>query len=153
MRILAILVVFALGSSFSAAQDPPQESGSQELAAIRALLEQQSLQIQELTKQVQALQALIAPRAEKAQPSAHPEATPEGSVPTPAETATVEAAESSTTHVVAKGETLTSIAKKHKVNLGELLELNKITDDRKLQIGQTLTLPKATNTETPAEKQ
>ncbi|HEV8422403.1 MAG TPA: LysM domain-containing protein, partial [Chthoniobacterales bacterium] len=47
------------------------------------------------------------------------------------------------THVVAKGETLTSIAKMHKVTIGELQKLNHIEDDRKLQIGQTLLLPGA----------
>ena len=45
------------------------------------------------------------------------------------------------THEVTKGETLTSIAKHYKVTVGELLKVNKITDVRKLQIGQTLALP------------
>lgn len=45
------------------------------------------------------------------------------------------------THVVARGETLTSIAKQHKVTIDELQKLNHIENDRKLQIGQTLVLP------------
>ena len=44
-------------------------------------------------------------------------------------------------HVVAKGETLTSIAKMHKVSVEELQKFNHIENDRKLQIGQTLMLP------------
>jgi LysM repeat protein len=45
------------------------------------------------------------------------------------------------THVVARGETLTSIARMHKVTIDELQKLNHIEDARKLQPGQTLVLP------------
>jgi LysM repeat protein len=44
-------------------------------------------------------------------------------------------------HVVAKGETLTSIAKMHKVSVEELQRFNHIENDRKLQIGQTIMIP------------
>lgn len=44
-------------------------------------------------------------------------------------------------HVVAKGETLTSIAKMHKVTVEELQKFNHIENDRKLQIGQTIMIP------------
>ena len=44
-------------------------------------------------------------------------------------------------HVVAKGETLTSIAKMHKVTVEELKKFNRIEDERKLQIGQTIMIP------------
>ena len=46
-------------------------------------------------------------------------------------------------HVVAKGETLTSIAKMHKVPVEELQKFNHIENDRKLQIGQTIMIPSA----------
>jgi LysM repeat protein len=46
-------------------------------------------------------------------------------------------------HVVAKGETLTSIAKMHKVSVEELQKFNHIENDRKLQIGQTIMIPTA----------
>ena len=51
------------------------------------------------------------------------------------------AAASGSTHVVARGETLTSIAKMHKVGIDELQKFNHIENDRKLQIGQTLVIP------------
>ena len=71
---------------------------------------------------------------------------------TPSPTATTTTATSSTTeapkptqsgnsHVVAKGETLTSIAKMHKVSVEELQKFNHIENDRKLQIGQTIMIP------------
>lgn len=45
-------------------------------------------------------------------------------------------------HIVKKGDTATSIAKTYGLNAEELLKLNKITDAKKLQLGQTLTIPK-----------
>jgi LysM repeat protein len=44
-------------------------------------------------------------------------------------------------HVVARGETLTSIAKMYNVSVSELQKYNHIENDRKLQIGQTIMLP------------
>ena len=44
-------------------------------------------------------------------------------------------------HVVEKGETLTSIAKHYNIPLADLQKRNNITNDRKLQIGQTLLVP------------
>ena len=45
------------------------------------------------------------------------------------------------THTVARGETLTSIAKMHNLTVGELQKLNHIENPQKLQIGQTIILP------------
>jgi LysM repeat protein len=44
-------------------------------------------------------------------------------------------------HTVARGETLTSIAKMHKVGVEELQRFNHIENDRKLQIGQVIQIP------------
>ena len=65
--------------------------------------------------------------------------------PTSSSAATNEAPKSTlqsgNSHVVAKGETLTSIAKMHKVTVEELQKFNHIENDRKLQIGQTIMIP------------
>jgi FOG: LysM repeat len=54
------------------------------------------------------------------------------------------------THIVARGETLTSIAKMYKVTIDELQKANHIEDGRKLQAGQTISIPtSATPTPTP----
>ena len=53
-------------------------------------------------------------------------------------------------HLVEKGETLTAIAKRYNVALPDLLKANKTVNDRKLQIGQTLTIP-TTNPPEPAK--
>jgi LysM repeat protein len=47
------------------------------------------------------------------------------------------------THIVARGETLTSIAKLYKVTVDELQNANHIEDGRKLQAGQTIIVPAA----------
>ena len=44
-------------------------------------------------------------------------------------------------HIVARGETLTSIAKMYNVSVSDLQKYNHIENDRKLQIGQTLAIP------------
>jgi LysM repeat protein len=68
--------------------------------------------------------------------------------PTPAPTpaaasseATHSSASNGNTHVVARGETLTAIAKQHKVGVEELQKFNHIEDGRKLQAGQTIMIP------------
>jgi LysM repeat protein len=47
------------------------------------------------------------------------------------------------THTVARGETLTSIAKMYKVTVDDLQKANNIEDGRKLQAGQTIVIPTA----------
>ncbi len=54
------------------------------------------------------------------------------------------------THIVARGETLTSIAKQHSVTVSELQKANHIENDRKLQIGQTLIIPQGSSGASPS---
>jgi uncharacterized protein YgiM (DUF1202 family) len=77
-----------------------------------------------------------------------PTATP-APTPTPAPATSGSAASESAhpssgnTHTVARGETLTSIAKMHNVTVSDLQKFNHIENDRKLQIGQTIMIPTA----------
>jgi LysM repeat protein len=64
-----------------------------------------------------------------------------GETPAPGSTETPKPPQTGNSHVVAKGETLTSIAKMHKVTVEELQKFNHIENDRKLQIGQTIMIP------------
>lgn len=68
-----------------------------------------------------------------------------GETPTPAPAEAGKPAQTGNTHLVAKGETLTSIAKMHKVTVEELQKLNHIENDRKLQIGQTIMIPSSSS--------
>lgn len=71
-----------------------------------------------------------------------------GETPSPA-AAEAKAPQTGNSHVVAKGETLTSIAKMHKVSVEELQKLNHIENDRKLQIGQTIMIPVSSSASSP----
>src|SRR5438045_4307616 len=70
------------------------------------------------------------------------ESTPSASTPVaPAESASHPM--NGNTHTVARGETLTSIAKMYRVSIDELQNANNIEDGRKLQAGQTIVIPTA----------
>ena len=56
-------------------------------------------------------------------------------------------------HVVAKGETLTSIAKQYNIPINDLKTANKIENERKLQIGQVLILPTPKTPDTSDKKE
>ena len=71
-----------------------------------------------------------------------------GETPSPG-AAETKAPQTGNSHVVAKGETLTSIAKMHKVSVEELQKLNHIENDRKLQIGQTIMIPVSSSAQSP----
>jgi LysM repeat protein len=53
------------------------------------------------------------------------------------------AVSSGTTHIVAKGETLTSISKRYKVSVDSLTKANHIAKGATLQVGQKLVIPSA----------
>jgi LysM repeat protein len=76
------------------------------------------------------------------------EATP---TPSAAPAVSVDAVHANgTSHVVARGETLTSIAKQYKVGVDELQKFNHIEDGRKLQAGQTILIPSASASPSPS---
>ena len=54
-----------------------------------------------------------------------------------------QAVSSGTTHIVAKGETLTSISKRYKVSVDILTKANHIVKGTTLQVGQKLVIPSA----------
>ena len=134
-HFLAMLAFHSLlaTSAFAQEASPPENAEASQLLNLSRKIEQQNVKIDLLSQQILRLQQELEHPAAGATASA-PRAT-ETSVPT------ASAVPNGRTHVVAKGETLTSIAKMHKVTIGELQKVNHIEDDRKLQIGQTLVLP------------
>ena len=56
----------------------------------------------------------------------------------------------SSSYLVAKGDTLTSIAARYGVTAADLKSANGIVDERKLQVGQKLTIPKRSAAAQPA---
>jgi LysM repeat protein len=69
------------------------------------------------------------------------EASPPPAIGTGAAASAPHSAAGGNTHTVARGETLTSIAKMYKVTVDDLQKANNIEDGRKLQAGQTITIP------------
>lgn len=108
-----------------------------EIQELREAVAQQSKQLEALTAQVTKLnQTLEGQKAPAPSPAVAATETPAA-----APVSEIPRAEAVPKHVVAKGETLTSIAKLYSIPITELQKLNKIENDRKLQIGQSLTLP------------
>jgi LysM repeat protein len=135
------------------APDPSGPAGS-EFGILRQMIEQQSKQIDVLAQEIAHLNLLLeaktpaasgpapgAPETATAPAHAPAHAEPGSAAPAGPAVETAPAAPAGAVHVVAKGETLTAIARRYRVTVPDLLKVNKITDVRKLQIGQTLVLP------------
>jgi LysM repeat protein len=119
-----------------------QDSVQSELAQLRKLVEQQNTKIDTLSAQIARLSAQLdakgtAPAAVATAPaSPAAAAAAEEFAPTPRILANAPKV-----HIVVKGEALEKIAKQHGITVAELQKLNNITDPKKLQVGQQLTLP------------
>ena len=159
-RFFSLLCAFAALSPTLFSGFAAEPALNQEVHELRRDLQLQTIKLEALTLQIAELSRVIQTR-DSARPSPEPAppaaaavpATPARPAPAPEpEIPRAEAVPPSIQHVVAKGETLTSIAKLYNIPLADLQKLNKITNDRKLQIGQTLNVPAPKVPETPAEK-
>ncbi len=177
-RITALVVGALLFSPLTSFADEAQTL--LEIRELKQLMEQQMKRIDELTVEVgrlhqavEAHKAAIAPGpAPKREVGAYPpfsgltdtlkpapskvealraERAVRPEPAAPAAEAKIEVS-SGVKHLVEKGETLTGIAKRYNVVLSDLLKANKTVNDRKLQIGQTLTIPTTNPPETPASE-
>ena len=82
----------------------------------------------------------------------HPNAAPAPATRRSAQKQPVRTASTSASYVVAKGDTLTSIAARYQMTAADLKSANGIVDERKLQVGQKLTIPaRSTPTRAPAK--
>jgi LysM repeat protein len=128
---------FSLFSAASA-QTPPSEplkSDASQLEALAKKIDEQNAKIDALSQEILKLEQQIS----HIRPGVMiGENTPTTSA-APAESASHPI--NGTTHTVARGETLTSIAKMYKVTIDELQKSNNIEDGRKLQAGQTIVIP------------
>ena len=111
-----------------------------QLEALTKKIDEQNLKIDALSQQLLKLEQQIANQRPgvmigESSPTGGPSTTPAST------SASSAAPQSGNAHVVAKGETLTSIAKTHKVGVQELQKFNHIENDRALQIGQTIMIP------------
>ncbi len=142
----AILVsAFCTASAQTPAPEPPNAA---QLEALAKKIDEQNAKIDALSQEILKLEQQVS--------QIRPGIMIGESTPSPANAAAPamspsHPAAAGNTHIVARGETLTSIAKMYKVTVDELQQANHIEDGRKLQAGQTITIPtSATPTTTPA---
>lgn len=145
MRRLVIvflaLLLAVIVCSDSRAQSP--DKSEKMLEALSKKIDEQNAKIDTLSQQILKLEQQMAKTRPGVMIGETPSPSPAPSTSNAASEASKPAPQSGNSHVVAKGETLTSIAKMHKVTVEELQKFNHIENDRKLQIGQTIMIPPA----------
>lgn len=135
------------------AQTKQLEAQTKQIEALSERAELQSKQIETLNADLNRLTTALLSRSApgNVEPAARPTVQTSGaaapSTPAvvkaePAVPETGIAPDGSPIHIVKRGENLISIARQHGTSVSELLRINKIEDERKLQVGQTLMLPK-----------
>jgi LysM repeat protein len=142
MSLTAILVtawLLPLGSAQTFTPTATQLSDAAQLEALAKKIDEQNAKIDTLSQQILKLEQEISNRRPgviigESAPSPAASPVPADSLPRAA---------GGSTHTVARGETLTSIAKLYKVGVEELQKFNHIEDGRRLQAGQTIMIPGA----------
>ena len=153
--VLAAFVFVALASSNSFAQTlgaTPKAAATQaaanqtaQLQELTKKIDEQNAKIDMLSQQILKLQLQLSNQrpgvmiGEGAPSTSTSTSTTPTSTPAPAESSAK--AGDGNNHVVARGETLTSIAKMHNVSVSDLQKFNHIDNPLKLQAGQTLLIP------------
>ncbi len=120
------------------------DKASAQLEALTKKIDEQNLKIDALSQQLLKMEKQLANTRPgvmigESAPSASSAPSTAAAAPVP----------DANTHIVAKGETLTSIAKTHRVGVQELQKFNHIENDRALQIGQTIMIPTPGGATTP----
>ena len=129
----------------SAESPTPSEGKSAESAQLEALakkIDEQNVKIDALSQEILKLEQQLShvrPGVMIGESTPAPALAATAAVPASAPHSTV----AGNTHTVARGETLTSIAKMYKVTVDDLQNANHIEDGRKLQAGQTIIIPTA----------
>lgn len=143
----ALAAIALVSSSWLPARG--EDAVADELKALRQLLERQGQQLETLSAQVARLTARMDGGTDAAPAAPAPNAAAERSTVPPAETGefavpvarAVAPQPPPNVHIVVKGDSLEKIAKTHGTTAAELQKINRITDPKKLQIGQQLLLP------------
>jgi len=137
MKSLALRAVLFLSAVAAFAQTPQPSPAPGEMISLERKIDELNTKIDALSQHILKLE----------QQASRPGTMIGETSPSPVPTASATTSESAhppangTTHVVARGETLTSIGKQYKVGVEELQKFNHIEDGRKLQAGQTVMIP------------
>src|SRR6266446_3123393 len=131
---------FALctASGQTPAPDAAKSSEAAQLEALEKKIDQQNAKIDSLSQEILKLEQQLS----HVRPGVMiGEGTPSAGTAGASASATAHPSVAGNMHTVARGETLTSIAKLYKVTVDDLQNANHIEDGRKLQAGQTIIIP------------
>jgi LysM repeat protein len=138
---LSLVALFLCSNLFAQTFGPTPAMSPSDSAQLQTLikkLDEQNVKIDMLSQQILKLEQQIA----NTRPGMVGESTPSPTTTsTAAVTASVQPTNGGSTHTVARGETLTSIAKMHGVTVSDLQNYNHIENPLKLQAGQTIMIP------------
>jgi LysM repeat protein len=147
MKVISIFCAISLFAVWTiSAESPAPHDGksaqSTQLEVLAKKIEEQNAKIDALSQEILKLEQQLS--------HARPGVMIGEAAPAPASAAAPGASPSHPSvegnmHTVARGETLTSIAKMYKVTVDDLQKANHIEDGRKLQAGQTITIPTASS--------
>jgi LysM repeat protein len=145
MKVISIFCAISSLALWNASAESPapheaKSAQSTQLEALAKKIDEQNAKIDALSQEILKLEQQLS--------HAKPGVMIGEGAPAPASAAAPGASPShasveGNTHTVARGETLTSIAKMYKVTVDELQKANHIEDGRKLQAGQTISIPTA----------
>jgi LysM repeat protein len=145
MKLLVLLLVSAFAFCSAAFAQAGDKASNAALETIVKKLDEQNTKIDLLSQQILKLEQQLSAKSPGViigEATPPPTAAPAAAAATNTSQASTAAnAPSGNAHVVAKGETLISIAKAHKVDVDALQKHNNIEDARKLQAGQTIMIP------------
>ena len=145
MKVIGLLCAISFFALWTAsAESPAPNEGklaeSAQLEALAKKIDEQNAKIDALSQEVLKLEQQLS----HARPGVMVgEAAPASATAAAAGASASHSAVEGNVHTVARGETLTSIAKMYKVTVDDLQKANHIEDGRKLQAGQTITIPTA----------
>ena len=159
---ICLFVYTGLSSVF--AQTTPESDADlrRQVGALREAVIQQTRQIDALTAEIERLGVALnqrrppkAPTVGTTQiPTPAPIASAVGTTPaasaTPVATPEPTPIPNTLAHTVVKGDNLSNISKKYGTTIEVVQKLNKITDARKIQVGQVLAIPLPSPTASPA---
>src|SRR5437667_9034674 len=134
----AILVsAFCTASAQTPAPEPPKSADAAQLEALAKKIDEQNAKIDALSQEILKLEQQVS----RIRPGVMVGESTPSAVTAPASAESPSHPAGGNAHIVARGETLTSIAKMYKVSVDELQKANHIEDGRKLQAGQTIVIP------------
>ena len=149
MKVAGIFCGISCLALWIASAESPAPNGatsgeSSQLEALVKKIDEQNAKIDALSQEILKLEQQLS--------HARPGVMIGEGAPAPATAATPAASAShpaaaGNTHTVARGETLTSIAKMYKVTVDDLQKANHIEDGRKLQAGQNIIIPTTSATD------